>query len=386
MSADAGSTPLPPQPWRRRAGRLQRLATRPLGPSRQLSIEATFTLITLINASVLLYLLGAAIGSLRLSGSGDGPVVVTLSLTVLLAVLAALSYLILRQRIVGPIRRLLREARLIHGDEPDRFFSTAGEDEISLLAAGFNAVLTRMRQALRDLDGSNQQLRSARQQIESSLSYANVLQRSVLPDRELQEIFGSDHCLLWLPRDSVGGDCYMAHRSGPLALMGVGDCAGHGVSGAMMAMLARAAFDRAIQDEGLHSPAALLQRTDAVLRTLLGEADSSRAVATTMDLGLVLLDLERQCLRFAGARIALHWSDGERLGCQRGVQRSLGESRVARVEDHPIPLDPAFTYTLSTDGLLDQAGGASGFCLGRERFEQWRVSLPPCLHRSSASL
>lgn len=199
----------------------------------------------------------------------------------------------------------------------------------------------------------------------------------MLPDRELQEIFGSYHCLLWLPRDSVGGDCYVAHRSGPLALVGVGDCAGHGVSGAMMAMLASAALDRAIQEKGLHSPAALLQRTDAVLRMLLGKADRSRAVATTMDLGLVLLDLERQCLRFAGARIALHWSDGERLGCQRGVQSSLGESHVARVEDHPIPLDPAFTYTLSTDGLLDQAGGAEGFCLGRERFEQWLRELAP---------
>lgn len=368
----------PHRPGERRrppAGRLWRWFSRPLLPTRRLSIDATFTLIAALNGIVLAYLLVSALQALSSSGGANAPVVLSLVLTVLLALLAGLSFLILKRRIVAPIRRLLREAHLIQSDDPDGFFSIAGQDEISLLASGFNQVLARMRQALADLDASNRQLIEARRQIEDSLDYGSVLQRAILPDVELAELFGPGHALLWLPRDQVGGDWYLVHRQGDRALVGVGDCAGHGVSGAMMTMLARAALDRAIEEVGLESPAALLHRCDGVLRTLLGGADSSRAVATSMDLALLLLDPQASELRFAGARIGLYWSDGRNLEHCRGSARSLAESRAGVFEDRRIPWLSGTTYTLCSDGLLDQSGGPAGFSLGREGLERWLLDL-----------
>lgn len=67
-------------------------------PARRLSIEATFTLIAAINGIVLAYLLATALRVLRVSGGGERQVVVSLALPVLLAVLAVLSYLILKRR------------------------------------------------------------------------------------------------------------------------------------------------------------------------------------------------------------------------------------------------------------------------------------------------
>ena len=346
-------------------------------PARRLSIEATFTLIAVINGIVLAYLLATALRVLRVSGGGERQVVVSLALTVLLAVLAVLSFLILKRRIVGPIRRLLRESRQIRTDDPASFFSTPGDDEISRLAFGFNQVLGGMRQALDDRDASNRDLLAARHQIDSSLRYASILQRSILPDRQLQDTLGAEHGVLWLPRDSVGGDCYLVHRQPGRDLVGVADCAGHGVSGAMMTMLAQAALDRAIRERGLASPAALLHGADHALRLLLGEADSSRDVATSVDLALVVIDRQQRQLRFAGARIGLYWSDGRSIGHQPGGGRSLGDSRPGTYHDHAIALEPGTTYSLSTDGLLDQGGGAEGFCLGRERFAQWLLELAP---------
>lgn len=370
----------PPRSRRNSAARLlsrriRRLLTRPLLPSRRLTIHGTFTLIAALNGFVLAYLLVSSLQALAVSGLANPAVVLSLSLTVLLALLAGLSYLIIRRRIVAPIRRLLSEALWIQREDPAGVFSIVGEDEISTLAAGFNEVLRCMRQALMDLDASNRDLLAAREQIEASLAYASLLQRSILPAQELAELFGEQHGLLWLPRDRVGGDWYLVHRAGPRLLLGVGDCAGHGVSGAMMTMLARAALDRAISELGVDSPAALLHRTDAVLRGLLGDADRSEAVATSMDLGLVSLDRQRGDLRFAGARIGLYWSDGQRIEHQRGAPRSLAETRAVRYEDHMIPLLPAGTYTLCSDGLLDQSGGASGFSLGRQGLEQWLLAV-----------
>ena len=102
-------------------------------------------------------------------------------------------------------------------------------DEISKLAKTFNMVLVKMRQALIAGEASDQQLLEANRQIEASINYAGLLQRSILPDRQLQDTFGSNHFILWLPRDTVGGDYYIFHTDGGHCLAGVADCAGHGV-------------------------------------------------------------------------------------------------------------------------------------------------------------
>jgi serine phosphatase RsbU (regulator of sigma subunit) len=345
--------------------------------SRNLSIQGSFSLIAFINAVVLGYLLLQSVKLLNHSGGNNPGEVVNLLLTALLSVLALLSFLIIRGRIVQPIRQLLQESQRIQADRSQGFFSSSGSDEISGLAQGFNGVLGTMRQAMDDLAISHRALLEAQGQINASLHYASILQRAILPDTELEVNFGAAHGLLWLPRDRVGGDFYLVQRQGQRVLVGVADCAGHGVAGAMMTMLARAGVDRAIQELGIHSPAALLARTDQEMRGLLGGAGSSRAVATSMDMALVLIDPLEGWLRFSGARLGLHWCDGVRLGKLRGGNRSLGESRAGRYEDAQIALEAGVTYTLSTDGLIDQSGEADGFSLGYARFERWLGELAP---------
>lgn len=367
----AGTDPSAPQP-EAGASASSTLSGPWRGPRRRrLSIQGSFTLIAAINALVLGYLLLQSVQLLRSSQGTNNEILLNLLLTTLLSVLALLSFLIIRRRIVQPIRRLLQESIQIQRERNQGFFSIRGNDEISGLAEGFNRVLKAMRRAMDDLDRSHRDLMEAQHQINESLHYAGIFQQAILPGRELEECFGRDHYVLWLPRDRVGGDFYLVHRQEKQVLLGVADCAGHGVAGAMMTMLARAGVDRAIQELGIASPAALLARTDRELRALLGEAEGSRALATSMDMALVLIDPERRRLRFSGARLGLCWSDGRSLEQLRGGNRSLGDGRPGQHHDQDIPLNPDATYTLSTDGLIDQSGGPDGFCLGRERLERW---------------
>lgn len=367
LSAEAGAAspdPAWPDPARR-SGR------------RRLSIQGSFTLIAAINALVLGYLLLQSVQLLRASQGTNADLLLNLLLTVLLSVLALLSFLIIRRRIIEPIRRLLQESNQIQRDQSQGLFSTRGNDEISGLARGFNRVLLAMRRAMDDLDRSHRDLMAAQHQITESLHYAGIFQQAILPGRELEECFGGEHYVIWMPRDRVGGDFYLVHRQDGQVLVGVADCAGHGVAGAMMTMLARAGVDRAIQALGIESPAALLTRTDRELRALLGEAEGSRALATSMDIALVLIDPAQRRLRFAGARLGLCWSDGRMFDQLRGGNRSLGEGRPGTYHDQDLPLNPEATYTLCTDGMIDQCGGADGFCLGRERLEQWLKTVAP---------
>jgi len=340
---------------------------------RALSIQQIFLLLGSLNGIVLATLLVTSWRLLQEAGSVRDHASISLFLGGLLVINLAISSVIVSQRVIRPLRRLVRESHAIAVDEgtDGSLLRVVGTDEVARLADAFNGVLHRQRQAFEQLDLANQRLRDVNKQVDDSIRYAALLQRSILPDRQLTERFGSDHFVLWQPRDTVGGDYYVFHDDGNRCLAGVADCAGHGVPGAMMTMLARAGIDRFIQQLGIDSPAAVLQATNAGMHLVLSEAQLSRALATSMDVGLVLLDFDAKVLRFAGAKISLYWSDGETVEMVKGDNRSLWDRRTGVYQDHEMPLRRGFTYYMATDGVFDQAGGDHGFGLGTERFCQW---------------
>lgn len=342
------------------------------GPLRSnISIQRTFLVIAITNGIALLYLIITSVQLLFDRSAGTENHYLTLLCSLTLLVLATISARIISIRVVQPLARLARESRRIEAGDPELMLSVFSNDEVGRVATAFNQVLTTMRRTMLELEATNQQLRSAQRQIHDSIRYAALLQRAILPERQLQQAFGDEHFILWQPRDTVGGDYYVLHCQGSRWLAGVADCAGHGVPGAMMTMLARSGIDRAIEQVGLRSPAAVLGRVDAAMRAMLGDAHQSRAMATSMDMGLVVLDKDADTLLFAGAKITLYWSDGDQVHRVKGDNRALCDRRPGTYHDHVVPLQPGFTYYLSTDGFLDQSGGSHGFGVGSDRFVAW---------------
>jgi serine phosphatase RsbU (regulator of sigma subunit) len=339
----------------------------------KLTIQQIFLLLACLNGVVLASLLLSAWQLLHDQTSGVQHAATTIFLALLLVVGLGISYRIVAVRVIRPLSRLVYQSDNLAFDySRDRaLLDVQGNDEIARLAHAFNGVLYRQRQAIEELDAANKRLRDMNQQIDDSIRYAALLQKSILPDRQLSERFGDDYFVLWQPRDIVGGDYYVFHGDDQRCIVGVADCAGHGVSGAMMTMLARAGLDRSIQQVGMESPAQVLQATNSAIHGVLGEAQITKAMATSMDAGLVFLDLERRILRFAGARISLYWSDGRSVSVARADNRPLWDRRAGTYNDQVIPLASDYTYYLATDGILDQSGGEDGFGLGADRFERW---------------
>ncbi|MFU8884058.1 MAG: SpoIIE family protein phosphatase [Cyanobacteriota bacterium] len=347
--------------------------TRSSRRGRNLSIQQIFLLLAILNGIVVASLFFSAWQLLTDQASSLQHAYTTIFLAVLLVVGVAISYRIVSVRVTGPLGRLVRQSYAIASDDcqGDELLLAQGSDEIARLAEAFNAVLLGQRRAIELVDSANRRLREVNKQVDDSIRYAALLQKSILPDRQLSERFGQEHFVLWQPRDTVGGDYYVFYGDGPRCLAGVADCAGHGVSGAMMTMLARAGIDRSIQQVGIESPAAVLRATNAGMHMVLSEAQLSRAIATSMDVGLVFLDFEAQIVRFAGAKISLYWSDGHTVEIAKGDNRSLWDRRAGTYHDHAIPLRDGLTYYLATDGVFDQAGGDHGFGLGTDRFCEW---------------
>ncbi|KAF1061041.1 MAG: Methyl-accepting chemotaxis protein McpH [Pseudomonas citronellolis] len=283
--------------------------------------------------------------------------------------------------VLRPLGSLRQSAKAIAAGHYDSPLPKARGDEIGDLSEAFSSMASQVRQHTEDLEfkvrertyaleQANLEMAAAQKKIGDSIDYASLIQRAILPDRQLQSSLGAHHFVLWKPRDVVGGDFYIYREGNADSLIGVVDCAGHGVPGALMTMLALAAIDHAIDSVKSHDPASILRETDHVMRGMIGQEKVTQALATNMDAGFARVDHARRVLHFAGAKISLFASDGNDVREYKGGRRAIGDKRQGEYDNVEVPLEPGWTFYLCTDGFLDQAGGEHGFGFGNSRFAE----------------
>ncbi|MFN3581466.1 MAG: biofilm regulation protein phosphatase SiaA [Pseudomonas sp.] len=306
---------------------------------------------------------------------------ILMALAGLILILIILFALAIERLLLSPLRQLKHSAQAMAAGRYDAPMPSRRDDEIGELSSAFGVMADKVRrhtleleervqERTLDLERANQEMAHAHKKIDDSIDYASLIQRSILPDRELLNVLGEHHAVLWRPRDVVGGDFYIFRSQQQQSLVGVVDCAGHGVPGALMTMLAHAALDQAVSDCGLQDPAALLARTDQIVRSMLSDSAEHKSLATNMDVGLAFIDRDQGTVTFAGAKIALYYSDGEQVEQIAGAKRALGDKRQGQYHNQSVALQPGRTFYVTTDGFLDQAGGDDGFGFGNSRFAE----------------
>ncbi len=314
----------------------------------------------------------------RIIEGGWLPLVLGALAILLGAMLGGFAYAVNRL-VLRPIRQLQGSAQAMAAGQYDVALPTTREDEIGELSASFEAMAQmvrrhteeleeRVHQRTQALERANTEMVAAHKKIEDSIDYASLIQRAILPQREMARSLGERHSVLWRPRDVVGGDFYVYRTGSHGYLVGIVDCAGHGVPGALMTMLAHAAMDQAITDVGLHDPAAVLTRADQLIRAMLHDGSGRQAVATNMDVGLAYVDLARWEVIFAGAKTSLYCSDGQKIEEIDGARRAIGEKRIGTYANTRLPLKSGHAFYMTSDGFLDQAGGEFGYGFGSKRF------------------
>ena len=217
-------------------------------------------------------------------------------------------------------------------------------------------------------------LETARRQIESSIDYAARIQRAFLSEpADLAAVF-PESFVWWNQRDVVGGDLFFLARSPGGVFFGVGDCTGHGVPGAFMTLIAKAALDRVRLDRFEGDPAGVLAEAHRFMRRWL-LSDGGSEVDDGMDMGLLYCDADDTSrFVYAGARRPL-WiergGDVEEVGADR---MGLGYAKTptdAVFANNAVAFGPGDTALLFSDGLTDQVGGSRNLPLGKRPLRQW---------------
>ena len=283
--------------------------------------------------------------------------------------------------ILAPLFKLTDSAQALGAGHYNVELPPASNDEMGDLTRAFGAMTAKVRSHTDELEGkvaqrtqelvaANAQMAHANQQIGDSIQYASLIQNAILPEREMRQSFSDHHFVLWKPRDVVGGDFYVFRAAPDGYLIGVVDCAGHGVPGAFMTMIAYAVLGVAMDTLGLHNPARLLEEMDARLRAMLQGDPKNQGVATNMDAGLAYVNLQQKTVTYAGAKISLYACDGQNVEETKGDRLAIGGKRVPNFNNKTVRLNPQTTFYITTDGLLDQSGGPKGYGFGNARFAE----------------
>lgn len=213
-------------------------------------------------------------------------------------------------------------------------------------------------------------------QLLSSIDYARGIQKALLAESRavLERTFPGGHAIDWEPRDVVGGDCFFAAEDETGTLVGLIDCTGHGVPGALLTSIALSELNRLAADPALRrQPGALMQGLNQRVKAALqqfGEAEGDADEG--MDAAFVFIPEHGAQAFAASARlpITVFGPDGD-VEVVKGERRGLGYRSTPsdfKWSEQAVAMGLGRRAVFATDGVCDQVGQAAQMAFGWTRF------------------
>ncbi len=156
------------------------------------------------------------------------------------------------------------------------------------------------------LETQNLELVEQKKLITASIKYALKIQMAVLPDKTILETLFNEYFIFFRPFQIVSGDFYWVKEVSNHLIIAVGDCTGHGVSGAFLSMLGISSLQEVVNKHESLNAAEILERLRIAIKKSLNQTPEDKQNDEGMDIGLCVLDKEKNELQFAGANRSLY--------------------------------------------------------------------------------
>jgi serine phosphatase RsbU (regulator of sigma subunit) len=222
-----------------------------------------------------------------------------------------------------------------------------------------------------------------------SLESARLVQLGLLPKkRHLNKVIPNSF-VIYEPKDYVSGDFYWVGNKNDLSYIVLGDCTGHGISAALLSVLALNLFEYVIMNKGLKRVDKILCEVDKkFIESFKGEEDILDN--PWIDLAIVAIDKENNKLYFSSAnRKALLVKKNGHDEIFKGSKYPIGGWQIEKERSFAptiIPFQKGDIIYLGSDGFQDQIGGTRGKKYKSKQLHQLLVQisqLPLSLQKST---
>ena len=147
--------------------------------------------------------------------------------------------------------------------------------KVAYLSKNLEQEVTRRTQELEmqksELEQAKEQIEKARENTMASIRYAQRIQNAILPSHRTMGAHLKEYFVFYQPRDVVSGDFYWFQGREDEFYLAVADCTGHGVPGAIMAVMADISLDYAFFRQNYKDLSDMLAAFDRELIKLLNK-------------------------------------------------------------------------------------------------------------------
>jgi len=207
-----------------------------------------------------------------------------------------------------------------------------------------------------------QEIQSTNKKITESINYAQRIQQSILPNEATVTGLLPDSFMFYKPRDIVSGDFPWFHQTEEELYLGVVDCTGHGVPGALMSLIGHFVLNECMNDNHSLTPSVLLDKLhEGVKQTL--KQEENRDTRDGMDIAMCKIHKNKNYIEYSGAHRPMYHVRGDVITEYKGDKCPIGGVQYKNRDvftNHKVEVQKGDTIYIFSDGLPDQIGGPEG--------------------------
>ena len=217
---------------------------------------------------------------------------------------------------------------------------------------------------------------SQKEEIISSINYAQRIQQAILPPETYITELINENFVFFKPKEIVSGDFYWIKQINHNIVLVSADCTGHGVPGAFMSMLGIGYLNEIVQNKKeIHANQILNELRKEIKHSLrqTGKTEESRE---GIEMALCVIDTSTGVMQYSGAFSPLYIisntngkpqlkeikADSMPVGVHFLIDKSF--------TNHEIKLEIGDTFYMFTDGFIDQVGGSKDNRFGSKNFQK----------------
>ena len=226
-------------------------------------------------------------------------------------------------------------------------------------------------QKIKEIKSQRDKVEKQKKDILDDIRYSKRIQKAIFPTDEFIAETIPEHFILNMPRNIVSGDFYWAGKLNDRKIIAVGDCTGHGISGAFMTMVGIAFLNEILSEKIAKNANEILFELRKLVMKLLKQKGELGEAADGLDISLAIIDEKKNNIQFAGANNPFYIvSDGE-LNIIKGDRMPIGIHLDFEkpFTNHNIDIHNGDMIYLFTDGYADQFGGPRN---KKFRYKQFR--------------
>lgn len=223
-------------------------------------------------------------------------------------------------------------------------------------------------QIQKDLEQKNTVLDAVNREIFESISFASLIQNSLLPDPDILKVFFKDAGYRVIQQIGIGGDTVFIKNTNKGVVFGLLDSTGHGVPAALLSISGTLLLKELMTSMEIDNPKVLLNLLNYQLHTTFNNSRSSIAHKEGIIFSYSSLQNQLSYSSARGKAILINYS-GE-IQDLPNTKKSLGDEANSQFDIFHLKVNSGDKIILYSDGLIDQFGGDSDKKFSRERLKR----------------